>query len=644
MFLVTKQTKMDVDGSVAASSSCVDSTQSNNNNTDWETDALRDLKCLAPAPESKITYNDMLRHRMQRMDHDTARRASQPNELWKFCRLGTITASMVADPLLRGYAPAGRGADTMRRLKALGAVRALIAPTFSGNGATAYGHRNEDKACAAFELRETWRQRRVYSPSSTGPLIEHLGLQIARNNRCFACSTDGDAIWPERDGGIPVNVEIKCPAKKRIYTRPVVPYYYYPQLQFMMGLNGQYFSFFCVWVGHSMRTLVVDFNPAFFDKMMRQLALWYTTRYIPAAVHYHNTQGREFPSWTPPPEEQGNGPYDGVVVDDPVHPEWVSALGTRAFVPSPGCEALRTVEELEDEVSVNGARVLATGWRDEHAYRSYFSLVPIVDPSTLAPVVVHETTSTLPPPPLPSQQQEMMIDYEEQLQQQDDDVDKPVDVMANATLPRHSEMGVVMWHRQRTIVVRNNAKFFALKKTALGDGISDVLDDFEAVPLVPLLDTFWERPQYYLVQAASIDTAIRMLRQLLPYLARYENETRHSSHGKAWGPELEVYALRHPAELNGLVVCNSVVGRTQTVQASTADMRFMRFRSDHHKQQDYEHWKQALCKMHDDVQNGRVAAPSPFFDKTREPPNYVLEALPEAKKTCPEIDLAAFGL
>ena len=350
-------------------------------NVDWEDRELEAIKANQLCKHVKVTYYQMAHHLLHRQDHITAKNASQGNELWKRCRMYRITGSVVANMIESGYVYSRSEADAKekRRLKSLGAVRSLIEDTFKGNGATEYGTRHEDDACAAFEMRETWRQRRVYSPNSTGPLVEHAGLQVARNNPMFACSTDGDVTWPERNNGIPVLLELKAPAKKKLYDWPVVPTYYYPQIQFMMGLTGRYFCFFGCWSGTHMRISVIDFNANYFDRMMRTLANWYCTRLIPAAVVHHNTG--KFPSWVPPPEEQSDM-YKDPVPDVPL-PEWVSSLGSHAFVPSPGFECLDTIKCIEEHVQIAGKGVLASAWRDEHAYYSIFPIIANCEPDGL---------------------------------------------------------------------------------------------------------------------------------------------------------------------------------------------------------------------------------------------------------------------
>lgn len=155
----------------------------------------------------------------------------------------------------------------------------LLWPTFKGNEATQWGNEHEDEACAMYEcyMRQRYPDFQVH----------HAGFLIHDQLPFIGVSPDGLCeYWDEAQGKrVKCLLEIKCPYrwKKDRFYDPIVPLYYYDQLQGLMGFLNLPFSHFVVWTPMGLQINVVKFDKHYFQSVLRPgLIDFYVDLFYPA--------------------------------------------------------------------------------------------------------------------------------------------------------------------------------------------------------------------------------------------------------------------------------------------------------------------------------------------------------------------------
>ena len=112
--------------------------------------------------------------------------------------------------------------------------------------------------------------------------VEEWGLVINRKHQWMAGSPDG-IIKEDDHYGL---LEIKCPAKKRLY--PYVPSYYIVQIQGLMGLISSdrnidlEFCDFVVWTPEETSITRIDFDHDYYhEELFPNLEYFYFNDYVP---------------------------------------------------------------------------------------------------------------------------------------------------------------------------------------------------------------------------------------------------------------------------------------------------------------------------------------------------------------------------
>lgn len=176
----------------------------------------------------------------------------------------------------------------------------MIYGTFQGNKYTEYGNETEPTARSRFivdhlewikrkirQARATGKTHYVYAgkkrelpvtseqdtPDSALLRVEVTGTHVCRTHKWLSCSSDGDV----NDDTL---VEIKCPYKKGPY--PLIPIYYFDQLQINMHIRRRYALFFFVYTSKLVTCDLVIYDPDYCNGfLVPALNRFYFTMYLP---------------------------------------------------------------------------------------------------------------------------------------------------------------------------------------------------------------------------------------------------------------------------------------------------------------------------------------------------------------------------
>jgi hypothetical protein len=106
--------------------------------------------------------------------------------------------------------------------------------------------------------------------------VEHTGLWVWRKYPQFGGSPDG--IVHDADGRRYL-LEIKCPARKRLYGD--IPVYYLCQIYANMAMMNLSACFFVVYTPYQTQIQVFSFNAAYWDKILTKLLAFHREKYAP---------------------------------------------------------------------------------------------------------------------------------------------------------------------------------------------------------------------------------------------------------------------------------------------------------------------------------------------------------------------------
>lgn len=111
------------------------------------------------------------------------------------------------------------------------------------------------------------------------------GLHVSRKQKWLSCSSDGDI-------NTDILLEIKCPFKKG-YEKPypLIPLYYYDQLQGNMHLRGRDRIFFYVYTRTETTCELIHYDPSYCNGfLIPSLNRFYFTMFLPAFFQREQTQ------------------------------------------------------------------------------------------------------------------------------------------------------------------------------------------------------------------------------------------------------------------------------------------------------------------------------------------------------------------
>lgn len=177
-------------------------------------------------------------------------------------------------------------------------IKDMLWGTVEPNADMAYGSMMEDVACEVFE-------RMIFLLSGGQTKVEHAGLMLdAPTLRCGKDVESGESIYEGWAGTSPdglVHVpndsrihllEIKCPSRNKTnfygdrnaHQRFGIPWYYYDQIQGIMGLRQLPSAYFVVYLPDRTQILKYAFNEPYFKSLLNGLRDFWYTRYIPEAL------------------------------------------------------------------------------------------------------------------------------------------------------------------------------------------------------------------------------------------------------------------------------------------------------------------------------------------------------------------------
>lgn len=177
-------------------------------------------------------------------------------------------------------------------------IKDMLWGTVQPNADMAYGSMMEDVACEVFE-------KMLFLLSGGATKVEHAGLMLdAPTLRCGTDPESGEAVYEGWAGTSPdglVHVpcdtkvqllEIKCPSRNKsnfysdrnAHQRFCIPWYYYDQIQGIMGLRKLSTSYFVVYLPDRTQILKYEFNAPYFKSLLNGLRDFWYTRYIPEAL------------------------------------------------------------------------------------------------------------------------------------------------------------------------------------------------------------------------------------------------------------------------------------------------------------------------------------------------------------------------
>lgn len=299
-----------------------------------------------------------------------------------------ITATRIASIIREKFARS----KAERNAQPIELVRDMLCPVRYSHEYLRYGTENEDRCCAIGMLRVNWL---LWTEDPTWNHIirsKHTGLQImGGGNGMLGISNDGEIRWPT-EKGLKVLVECKCAAatKRLPYPHPWSPYYY-PQVQYMMGLLRCSFCYGMIYTPTGSRLVRIDFNPVYFRRMMDAAKEWILEMLMPAALRYFNLG--TFPSWVPGIESEVEKQVseDGrKVPEDPAAlTRWVASIDQDPLL-------VKTEDQIEHvlpllrRMDAEGSDDLSQSWCSFARNWSQFTTIP----KQMPPDITDEINST----------------------------------------------------------------------------------------------------------------------------------------------------------------------------------------------------------------------------------------------------------
>ncbi len=140
---------------------------------------------------------------------------------------------------------------------------------FKGNRATRFGTDNEPVAVEVY--------RRYLEKTEPGSKLSFPNFIISRRRPYLGASPDGLVL--KSDGSLR-GLEIKCPFGRKLY--PVIPLYYYDQIQMTMWITGWKEYDFIVWTSRHSQLRRFDYDTQYVETLLLpRLTNFYFATYVP---------------------------------------------------------------------------------------------------------------------------------------------------------------------------------------------------------------------------------------------------------------------------------------------------------------------------------------------------------------------------
>ena len=200
-------------------------------------------------------------------DQKTIMQTPQRSDQWHTYRAKRITASNFGAIV---------GVNPFASPKS--ALKNMLWPRRFTCAATEWGTKYEDTAARIFQTEMVQKRPELGIAS-----VQFPGLIVSPEKPYFGCSPDGIVVMKS---GRRKGLEIKCPFAKKLY--PVIPAYYYAQIQGTCGLLNLESYFFQVWTPQE--TVIEEYafdRDYYFQFLIPRMEKFYFEEYMPLAILKH---------------------------------------------------------------------------------------------------------------------------------------------------------------------------------------------------------------------------------------------------------------------------------------------------------------------------------------------------------------------